>query len=70
MKVPLNQLLVILGPVADGIVYFKYTGVSGQQEGHLPRVQLGPERPPVHPLSEVDLFCDDAGRLVLSKVLG
>lgn len=30
MKVPLNQLLIILGPVADGIVHFENTGVSRQ----------------------------------------
>lgn len=69
MKVPLNQLLVILGPVADGVVHFEHAGVSRQQEGHLPRVQPGPERSPVHPLPEVDLLRDDADRLVLSKVL-
>lgn len=69
MKVPLDQLLVVLGPVADGVVHFEHAGVSGQQQGRLARVQPGPEGSPVHPLPEVDLLRDDADRLVLSKVL-
>lgn len=69
MEVPLDQLLVVPGPVADGVVHLEHARVSAQQQRRPARLQPGPEGSPVHPLPEVELLRDDADRLVLSEVL-
>ena len=47
----------------------QHADVPRLQLGHQAGLQLGPEGPPVHPLPEVDRLRDDAGHLVLPKVL-
>lgn len=69
IEVLLNELFAGLGPVADAVVYFEHAGFPCENPGCPARVQPGPESPPMHSLPKVDLFCDDAHRMVLSKVL-
>lgn len=69
IEVLLNELFVALGPVADAVVHFEHTRVPSKWQGRMTRVQPGPESSSVHSLSKVDLFCDNAHWLVLSKIL-
>lgn len=69
IEVLLNEVFIALGPVADAVVHFEHTRFPSKWQGCVTSVQPGPESSSVHSLSKVDLFCDNAEWLFLSKTL-
>lgn len=69
IEVLLNKFFIALSPIANAVVDFEHTRVPSKWQWCVARMQLGPESSPVHSLSKVNLFCDNAYWLVLSKIL-
>lgn len=66
--VSLDELIIVSGPIGNGIVHLEHTGVARLEDGHEASHHLAPEGLSVDTFSKVQLLCGNLTSQVVPKV--